>query len=96
MSPEKLSILFEAARKDFEFENGQPSDDYLVNIRAVIASILLLALYNEGNKNHNLVVLVWSTSKYKTTHQGNLAFRSPTRPAIYDPTIMDNDNPAVV
>ena len=36
------------------------------------------------------------TSKYKATHQGNLDFHSPTRPAIYDPTISDDDKPAVV
>ena len=39
---------------------------------------------------------MWSTSKYKLTHQGNLAFHSPTRPAIYDPKILDYDKPAVV
>ena len=39
---------------------------------------------------------MWSTSKYKSTHQGNLTFHSPTIPAIYDPTISDDDKPAVV
>ena len=36
------------------------------------------------------------TSKYKATHQGNLAFHSPTRPAIYDPTITNDEKPAKV
>ena len=30
------------------------------------------------------------------TQQGNFAFHSPTRPAIYDPSITDNENPEVV
>ena len=96
MSPEELSTLFEAARDDFEVKNGQPTDTYLVKIRAVITSILLLAPYDEYNGKHNLVGLVCLTCKYKATHQGNLAFHSPTRPAIYDPTIMDDNKPAVV
>ena len=96
MSPEELSILFKAAREDFEVENGQPTDAYLVKIKAVITSILLLAPYNEQHGNHNIVSLVCSTRKYKVTRQGNLAFHSPTRPAIYDPTITDENKPAVV
>ena len=96
MSPEKLSTLFETARGDFEVQKGQPTDAYLVNIRAIITSILLLAPYNEENGNHDLVGLVWSTSKYKATHQGKLYFHSPTRPAIYDPMITDDDKPAIV
>ena len=38
---------------------------------------------------------MWSTSKYKSTHQGNLAFHSPTRPAVYGPKISDEDKPAI-
>ena len=30
------------------------------------------------------------------THQVNLAFHSPTRPAVYDPSITDDDKPTVV
>ena len=96
MSPEELSTLFEAAREYFEVKNGQPNDAYLVNIRAFFTSILLLAPYDEENGDHNPVSLIWSTSKYKATHQGNLAFHSPIRPAIYAPTITDDDKPAVV
>ena len=59
MSPEELSTLFESAREDFEVENGQPTSAYLVKIRAVITSILLLAPYYEEHGNHNLVGLVW-------------------------------------
>ena len=36
------------------------------------------------------------TSKYKATHDRNLAFHIPTRPAVCDPTISDNNKPAVV
>ena len=96
MSPGEISTLFEAAQEDFKVENGQPTDAYLVKIRVVITSILLLASYDEENGNHNLVGLVWSTRKNKATHQGNLAFCSPTIRAIYDPSITDNDKPAVV
>ena len=96
MSLEELSTLFEAAREDFEVENGQPTNAYLVKIRAVITSILLLAHYDEENGNHNLVGLAWSTSKYEATHQGHLTFHSPTRPAIYAPSITDDGKPAVV
>ena len=35
-------------------------------------------------------------SKYKPTRQGNLAFHSPTRPAVYDPMISDDEKTAVV
>ena len=63
MSPEIVFTLFEAAREDFEVKNGQPTDAYLVKIRAVITSILLLAPYDEEHGNHNLVGLIWSTSK---------------------------------
>ena len=96
MSPEKLSTLFEAAREDFEVKNGQPTDTYLVKIRAVLTLILLLASYNEEHGNHNPVGLVWSMSRYKSTHQGNLAFHSPTIPAVYGPMISDENKPAVV
>ena len=68
MSPEELSTLFEAAREDFEVKDVQPTDAYLVNIRAIITSILILALYDEEHGNHNLVGLVWLTSNYKATH----------------------------
>ena len=47
MSPEELSTLFEAAQEYFEVKNGQPTDAYLVKIRSVITSILLLAPYDE-------------------------------------------------
>ena len=89
-------MLFEAAREDFKVENGQPTDAYLVKIRAVTTPILLLAPYDEVNGNHDLVGLIYLTRKYKATHQGNLAFHSLTRPAIYDPTVTDDDNPSVV
>ena len=65
MSPEELSTLFEAAREEFEVENGQPTDTYLVNIRAVLTSVLLLAPYDEEHGNHKLVGLVCSTINYK-------------------------------
>ena len=65
-------------------------------IKSVIASILLLTPYDEENGNHNLMGLLWSMVKYKATHQGNLAFHSPTIPAIYDPTITDKDKRAVI
>ena len=39
---------------------------------------------------------MWSTSKYKATHQGNLAFHSPTRPAVYNSTISEDEKPSVV
>ena len=96
MSPEELSTLLEASREDFEVENVQPTDAYLVKIRSVITSNPPLAPYYEENGNQNLVGLVWSTSKYKATHQGNLAVNIPTRPAIYDPTITDDVKSAVV
>ena len=67
MSLEELSTLFEAARENFEVKNVQPTDAYLVKIRAVITSILLLSPYDEDNGNHNLVGLIWSTSKYMAT-----------------------------
>ena len=96
MSPEELPTLFEAAREYFKVKNGQPTDTYLIKIRAVIASILILATYNEEHRNHNLVGLVWSTRKYKATHKGNLDFHSPTRLAIYDQTILDDNKPAII
>ena len=96
MSSEEPSTFFEATQEDFKVENVQPTDAYLVKIRAVVTSILLLATYDEEHGNHNLFGLVWSTSKYKATYQGNLAFHSPTRPEIYDPTITDDDKPVVV
>ena len=59
MSPEELSTLFEAAREDFEVKNVQPTDAYIVKILAVLASILLLAPYDEEHDNHNRVGLMW-------------------------------------
>ena len=96
MSPKEISKLFEAAREEFEVENGQPTDVYLVKIRDVTTSILLFAPYNEEHNNQNIVSLMWLTSKYKSTHQGNLPFHSPTRSAVYDPTILGDDKPSVV
>ena len=95
MSPEELSTLFEAAREVFEVKNGQPTDAYLVKIRSVITSILLPAPHDEENGKHNIVGLVWSTRKCMATHQGDLAFHSPTIPAIYDPSITDDNKIAV-
>ena len=68
----------------------------MVKIRAVITAIILLAPYDEEHGNHNLFGLVWLASRYKATHQGNLAIHSPTRPAIYDPTITDDQKPDIV
>ena len=96
MSPKELYTLFEAAREEFEVENGQPTEAYLIKIKVALTSILLLAPYNEEHGNHNLVSLVCLKSKYKSTRQGNLAFHRPTRPAVYDPTILEEDKPAVV
>ena len=58
MSPEELSTIFEAAQEDFEVEKCQPTDAYLVKIRAIITSILLNAPYDKNNRNQNLVGLV--------------------------------------
>ena len=95
MSPKELSTLFEAARETFEVEKGQPTDTYLVKIRAVITSILLLSPYDAKKEDHNLVRLVWSTYTYMATH-GGVAFSIPTRPAIYDSSITDDNKTAVV
>ena len=96
MSPEELSTIFEAARENFEVENDQPTDAYLVKIRIVITSILLLAPYDKENRNHNLVGIILSTSKYMATHKGNIAFYSFMSPELYDPRIIDDDKTAVV
>ena len=96
MLPKELSTLFKAAREEFEVKNGQPTDAYLVNILAVLTSIVVLAPYDEEHGNQNLVGLMWLTKKYKSTHQGNLYFHSPTRPAVYNLTILDDDKPAVI
>ena len=90
MLPGELSTLFGASQEEFDV------DAYLVKIRAFITSILLLTSYDEEHGNHNLVGLVYLTSKYKLTHQVNLDFHSPTRPAVYDPTISDDGKPAVL
>ena len=92
---EELSTLFEASGETFEVENGQPTDVYLVKIRAVITSILLFTTYDEEKEDQNLVGLIWSMSKYMATHRG-VAFPSPTRTEIYDPSIADDDKTAVV
>ena len=92
-------IIIHALRRGtrrLEIKDGQPTDAYLVNIRSVTTSVLLLAPYDEENRNHNLMGLVWSTSKYMETHQRNLAFHIPTRPVIYNPSITDDDKPAVI
>ena len=57
---EELSTLFEASGETFEVENGQPTDVYLVKIRAVITSILLFTTYDEEKEDQNLVGLIWS------------------------------------
>ena len=95
MSPKELSTLFEAARETFEVEKGQPTDTYLVKIRAVITTILLLSPYNAKKEDHNLVRLVWSTYTYMATH-GVVAFSIPTRPAIYDSSITDDNKTSIV
>ena len=46
MSLEEMATLFESARENFEVENGQPTDAYLVKISTVVTSILLLAPYD--------------------------------------------------
>ena len=95
MSPEELSTLFEVARETFEVKNGQPIDAYLVNIREVITYILLLSPYDKFKGDHNIVGLIWLTSKYMATH-GGVAFSIPTRIAIYDTSIVDNDKTAIL
>ena len=88
-------MVFEAARKTFEVKNGQPTDAYLVKIRAFVISILLLAPYEKDKGYPNIVGLIWSTFKYMATH-GGVAFSSPTMLAIYNLSIADDKKTAVV
>ena len=85
MKTEVFQALFSDAQTIFEPISNQPSDTNLTRLRAAIASILYLILYNEELGVHNLVGVILTTAEYKSKY--DVSFPTPKRPAIYDATI---------
>ena len=66
MKTEVIQALFLDAQAVFESISGQPSDANLKRLRASIAAILYLILYDEELGVHNLVGVILTTAKYKS------------------------------
>ena len=63
MRTEEIQALFSDAQAVFEPISGQPSDANITRLRATIASILYLILYNEELGVHNIVGVILTTAK---------------------------------
>ena len=91
MKTEVFQALFSDAQTIFEPISNQPSDTNLTRLRAAIASILYLILYNEELGVHNLVGVILTTAEYKSKY--GVTFPTPKRPEIYDDTITKDTVP---
>ena len=63
MKMEVIQALFLDAQAVFEPISGQQSDADLARLRAAIASILYLILYDENLGVHNLVGVILTTAE---------------------------------
>ena len=62
MKTEEIQVLFSDAQAVFEPIRSQPSDSNLTRLRAAIASIPYLILYDEEFGVHNLVDVIFTTA----------------------------------
>ena len=88
MKPEDVTIQFAERTLTFDHISGQPTDSDIVRLMEALAQILLLIPYNEENGIHSLIGLIYSPSAY--TSKYNADFPHPSKPGIYDSTILDN------
>ena len=85
MKTEVIQVLFSDTQAVFKPISCQPSDADLMRLRAAIASILYLILYDEELGVHNLVGVILTTAEYKSNY--GVSFPTPKSPTIYYATI---------
>ena len=86
-SVEEIRARFDAARENFEIDDGQPSESYISKIVEELGGILFTIRYDSERGQDNLIGIVIPQSEYTTRY--NRVFQRPTRPAVYDDTISD-------
>ena len=88
MMPTALALALVTATVAFLPIAGQPTEDDLVRINDMLASIRLKVTYDCANGVQNVWGLMADADRY--LHHYSLAFVRPaTRPAVYDPAIVE-------
>ena len=93
MKPEDAPLLFADLASTYEAIIGQPSDSDIVKMREVISEVLYQIPYDDEKGIHNLVGLIQDKTSYLAEYKK--AFTSPTKPGIYDPSIIESTKDAV-
>jgi hypothetical protein len=90
MKPDEIVTQFAEATLYFDNIIGQPTDSDLVRIFEAMAHILLTIpyLYDEAHGKHSLIGLIYSKAEYMAEY--TTEFISPTKPGIYDNSILDD------
>ena len=80
--------MFASRLHVFDPISGQPTDADLAQLRKKLTTILLPLPYDVENGIHNLMVLVMDEDDYQQRYRAK--FPTPTKPAVYDETILNN------
>ena len=91
--PEEIVEKISDSIVQFEPINGHPYNTNLLQIREVVAPLLLQIQYEKTGGTHNLIGLIRPVSAY-TTHYG-AELSEPTRVGAYD-VMIDDDATAVI
>ena len=89
MTPDDVRALFDAARKTFEVEDGQPTESYITRLQETMGGILFTVRYDAEKAEHNLIGIVIDDPDYVERY--GKSFQRPKRPKAYDETIPDGE-----
>ncbi len=85
MKTDEIQAAFAAKLAIFEPIVGQPSDADLTRLRDQLLQLLYPIPYDRADDKHNLMGILATSADYKARFTTD--FPTPSRPALYDPTI---------
>ena len=88
MTPEEIVEKFSDMLKKFEAMDGQLSDTILMQIREVLATLLLQIPYDETKITYNMIGLIHTVAAYTTRY--GVVFIEPARVGAYNARINDD------
>ena len=88
MTSYEIVAKFSAALDIFEPILNQPSDTDLTRMRESIAPLILQIPYDETDRTHHLIGIIWAKPAYLNRYEK--AFPEPKRVRAYDLNIDDN------
>ena len=80
MKPDEIITQFAEVTLSFDAILGQPTDLYIVRMFEAIAHILPTVSYDEANRVHSLIGLIYSKAEYMA--EFTTEFPHPSKPGI--------------